>query len=211
MTLAARQPRRRRPVVAATLVVGCALLGVSLATAPGDSAFYPLLLAVAVTWTAGAFASGPVPVRPPRDDDFASWLRPVVLGVLAAGVFVLGALAVREIDPLRDYAPDVLDHAQSGNGLLVLALTLANGVAEEFFFRGALWAAVGPRHPLLATTVIYAAVTAATANPLLVFAGVLMGGLFALQRQWSGGVRDPLLTHVTWSLLVLSILPVIID
>jgi hypothetical protein len=36
--------RRRRVVVAVTLVVGATLLGLSFATAPGDSAFYPLTL-----------------------------------------------------------------------------------------------------------------------------------------------------------------------
>ena len=58
------EPRRRRAVVALTLAVGCALLGLSLATAPGDTVFYPLLLAVALVWTVGGLASGPVPFRP---------------------------------------------------------------------------------------------------------------------------------------------------
>ena len=204
------QPGRRRAVVALTLAVGCALLGVSLATAPGDTVFYPLLLAVALVWTVGGLASGPVPFRPRPDSSSNAWVRPVAVGLLAAGLFLAGALVIHEIEPLREYAADVLDHARRGNAVLVGLLTLANGFGEEIFFRGALFAAVGPRRRLLVTTAVYVAATAVSGNPLLVFAAVLMGSLFGWQRQRSGGVLDPLLTHLTWSLVMLTALPPII-
>ena len=54
-----RQPdsefRRRRVVAAVTLVVGAVLLGLSLATEPGEGAFYPLTLAVALVWLVRRF------------------------------------------------------------------------------------------------------------------------------------------------------------
>jgi hypothetical protein len=41
---------------------------------------------------------------------------------------------------------------------------------------------------------------------LVVAAGV-MGTVFAVQRRASGGVLAPILTHVTWSTLMLRYLP----
>ena len=44
----------------------------------------------------------------------------------------------------------VLTYADQGSDRLVLLTALANGVAEEVFFRGALYAAVGPSQPVAA-------------------------------------------------------------
>lgn len=207
---ATTEPARRRPVVVVSLALGCALLGLSLATTPGDTLFYPLLLGVAAVWIGGGLASGPVPIRSRAGDGSIAWVRPIGLGLLAAAVFLLGALVIHEIEPLREFAANVLDHARRGNTVLVTLLTLANGIGEEVFFRGALFAAVGPRRRLLVTTAGYVAATAASGNPLLVFAAVLMGALFGWQRQRSGGVLEPTLTHLTWSLIMLAALPPII-
>jgi hypothetical protein len=62
-------------------------------------------------------------------------------------------------------------------------------------------------HPIVKTTLAYAATTAATRNPALVLAGTATSGLFGLQRRTSGGVLAPALTHLTWSLLMLRYLP----
>jgi len=35
----------------------------------------------------------------------------------------------------------------------------------------------------------------------------VMGVLFALQRRASGGIQAPILTHLTWSALMLRYLP----
>ena len=86
--------------------------------------------------------------------------------------------------------------------------TLANGAAEEVFFRGALYAAVGARGAGASkSTAVYALATTATRNPALVLASVPMGLLFALQRRATGGIQAPVLTHLTWSALMLRYLP----
>ena len=90
---------------------------------------------------------------------------------------------------------------------LVIATTCANGLAEELFFRGALYAAVGRRHPVAKSTAAYVAATASTRNPALVLASLVMGVLFGLQRRASGGVEASALTHLTWSVLMLRYLP----
>lgn len=46
-----------------------------------------------------------------------------------------------------------------------------------------------------------------TGNPMLVFAAVTLGFVLALQRRASGGILGPVLTHVTWPLVMLFALP----
>ena len=57
------------------------------------------------------------------------------------------------------------------------------------------------------TTVAYGIATLATGNVMLSFAAVLLGLVVGLQRRASGGILGPILTHVTWSLAMLLILP----
>jgi membrane protease YdiL (CAAX protease family) len=129
------------------------------------------------------------------------------VGVGAFGVFYGCALVARRI-PLLDAAiVGVMRFARQGSTPLVVLTTCANGVAEELFFRGALYSAAGARHPVAKATAAYTAVTAATRNPALTIAGALMGTLFGLQRRATGGVQAPIITHVTWSALMLRYLP----
>lgn len=208
-----RQPdhefRRRRIVVGVTLVVGATLLGVSLNVPPDGIAFYPLTFGLAAVWVVGGFASGPLHLGRIR---FRGELRrpvliPIGLGLAAAAVFIVGAVVVREIEPLRDLTENVLAFARYGSLPLVALVTLVNGIAEEIFFRGALFAAIGVWHPVAISTVVYALTTVATGNPMLVFAAVLLGVLLGLQRRASGGILGPILTHCTWSLTMLFVLP----
>ena len=45
---------------------------------------------------------------------------------------------------------------------------------------------------------------------MLVFAAVVLGLLVGLQRRVTGGVLGPMLVHVTWSLSMLFLLPVLV-
>jgi hypothetical protein len=201
--------RRRRIVVAVVLVAGATLLGISLNVRPGDNAFYPLTLGVAAIWTLGGVLSGPLhlgylPFR-------GTLRRPVItglaLGLIAGGIFLIGALIVREIPPLNDFVQNVLDHAEYGSLPIIIVVTLVNGIAEEIFFRGGLFAAIGREHPVAISTAIYALATIATGNPMLVFAALTLGVVLALQRRSSGGILAPMITHVTWSMMMLFLLP----
>lgn len=201
--------RRRRQVVAGTVVVGGALLGRSLSTRPGSVAFYSETLTVAGVWTLGGALSGPLHLGwiEGRDDRLRRPLvTPVATGVAAFGAFYVAALVVRRIPVLDRAVSRVLVFAEEGQEPLVLGTTLANGLAEEVFFRGALYSA-SPRHPVLVSTVVYTAVTASTRNPALVLAAGVMGTLFGLQRRASGGLQASALTHLTWSALMVRHLP----
>jgi len=201
--------RRRRRVTAATAVTGASLLGVSLSTPPGSPRFYGLTLGVAGTWVAGGFASGPLHLG--RMFGRGEQLRrpvvtPVLSGVGAFGAFYAAALVARRIPVLERAIGSVLSYADQGSAPLVLTTTLANGLAEEVFFRGALYAAAAAR-PVLVSTVVYGLATTTTRNPALVLASVPMGLIFAQQRRITGGIQAPMLTHVVWSALMLRYLP----
>ncbi len=43
--------------------------------------------------------------------------------------------------------------------------------------------------------------------PLLVLAALMLGALTALQRRATGGYLAPMVTHLTWSLGMLFLLP----
>jgi uncharacterized protein len=200
---------RRRIVVAITLVVGVTLLGLSFSTRQGDPAFYLLTFGLAATWILGSVLSGPLYLghiflfgerRRPI-------ITPIIVGVALAVIFAVGGLVMRSIPPLASLAEDVLGYARASNIWLVFAITLVNGIAEELFFRGALFAAVGVRHPVLISTAVYALATVAGGNPVLVFAAVVLGAVVGLQRRAGGGVLAPILTHITWSSAMLFALP----
>ena len=202
--------RRRRRVTAAVAVGGAGLLGVSLSTKPGSPSFYGLTLAVAGTWVAGGLASGPLHLGWMSSPDRRlrrPVVTPVVSGVGAFGVFYGAALVARRIPALDRAITDVLRYAHQGSPPLVATTTLANGIAEEIFFRGALYAALGAQRPVLTSTAVYCLATVPTRNPALVLASVAMGALFAVQRRVTGGIQAPILTHVTWSALMLRYLP----
>jgi membrane protease YdiL (CAAX protease family) len=201
---------RRRRVVTATGISGAGLLGISLSTRAGSPQFYLLTMGLAGTWAAGALSSGPLPLNMTQGPDNA-WRHRVVMPVLAGagafGLFYGAARLARHIPPLNRAIGSVLYYANDGSTVLVLLTACANAVAEELFFRGALWSLVHESHPLVKTTLAYAATTAATGNPALVLAGTATSVLFGLQRRTSGGILAPALTHLTWSLLMLRCLP----
>jgi len=201
--------RRRRIVVAITLVIGAAVLGFSLRRHPGESSFYWLTLLLAAVWIAGGFISGPLHLGG------ICWRgrnqRPVItvttIGLLLGGVFVVGGLIAREIPAVSALITRVLLFAHHGWLPLIVAITLINGFAEEIFFRGALYTALGRYHPVLISTVLYVCATMASGNPMLGFAATILGTVCGLERRASGGVLAPLLTHLVWGLIMVLALP----
>ncbi|OBF89591.1 abortive infection protein [Mycobacterium sp. 852002-51152_SCH6134967] len=202
--------RRRRIVVAVVLVIGAALLGYSLTRPPGDSSFYWLTLALAGVWALGAFLSGPLHMGCIRFRGRNQ--RPVITGTavgLALGaVFVIGGLIAREIPGISEYITRVLEYANYGPLVLVTFITVINGLAEEMFFRGALYTALGTMKPILISTIFYVIATAATTgNPMLGFAAIILGTICAFERRMTGGILAPMLTHFFWGLVMVLALP----
>jgi membrane protease YdiL (CAAX protease family) len=201
--------RRRRIIVCIVTVAGALLLGYSLSRKPGDETFYWLTLGLAAVWALGAFVSGPLHLGCIR------WhgrnQRPVLtglgVGLLLGVVFLVGGLVVREIPPVAEKVTRVLDYTNHGSLALLVVITLVNGFAEELFFRGALYTALGAFHPVLISTLLYAAATSASGNPMLGFAAIILGTVCAWERRATGGVLAPVLTHVVWGLIMVLALP----
>ncbi|SDE63730.1 CPBP family intramembrane glutamic endopeptidase [Auraticoccus monumenti] len=212
--------RRRRVAVLVTVLVGAVLLGWSLSREPGDPLFLVSSLVLAAVWLGGARLSGHVPLGWWRTGS-GERRRPVVPGVLvgasAMAVFFLGALVVAQLPVLREAVLDVLAHAALPGLVPVVGVALLNAVAEEAFFRGALYDAVRSPgadrswRPVLVTTVVYTVVTAATGNVMLVLAAAVLGLLCGLHRRSTGGVLGPVLIHVVWSIGMLLVLRPLIE
>ena len=203
--------RRRQLVAAVVVLVGAIVLGWSLRLEPGGNTFYVAAVLLAGIWAAGAFLSGRLHlgrIAGGTEMFVRPILAPILLGLLLVGVFVLGSLVVREIDPLADYVSSVLAYADEGSLTVLAVITFFNGIAEELFFRGAMYAAI-PRHPVLWTTLAYVVATLATGNVMLGFAAIVLGTVCGLERRASGGVLAPILTHITWSLSMLFVLPLL--
>jgi uncharacterized protein len=202
--------RRRRRLAAAVALAGTGLLGASLSTKPASRQFYALTFSVAGTWLIGGLAIEPLDWRSLRGTKRSVGslvVVPVLTGAAAFGVFLGAALVARRVPVLNDALISVFNYAERGSDSWVLATTLANGVAEEVFFRGSLFTALASPHPVAASTAVYMLTTCATRNPALVVAAGVMGTVFAAQRRASGGLLAPILTHVTWSALVLRYFP----
>jgi uncharacterized protein len=201
--------RRRRVVVVVVLVLGAAALGMALRRHPGEPSFYWWSLALAGVWALGAFASGPLHLGGAR------WRgrnqRPVisgtVIGLLLGAVFVLGGLIARQIPVVAELITRILHYTDQGSWRLTMAIALLGAIAEEAFYRGALFTALGRHHPLLISTVVYVAATLASGNLMLAFAAIFLGTVCALERRATGGVLAPILTHFVWTLVVLLALP----
>ncbi|MCU1538276.1 MAG: Abortive infection protein [Humibacillus sp.] len=206
--------RRRQVVVVITFIVGSLVLAWALRITPGDPSFYVATVILALVWLVGALVSGPLHAGMGHtrrgDRESRPIVQSLVLGLLLLLIFLVGALAVGRVPFLREPVEQLLDHARVGSFALVLAITFFNGVVEELFFRGALYAAL-PRNQVLITTVLYALTTVGSGIPLLVLAGTLIGLVTALQRRVTGGFLGPMITHVTWSTGMLVLLPFALD
>jgi uncharacterized protein len=186
------------------------LLRSSFAARVGSARFYVLTAGLAGTWAGGALGAGPIPWRGdgwrtrPGGAARSLIVVPVATGAATFAVFYGAARVARRHRTLRRAIASVLGYVDAGSTPLVVLIASGSAVAEELFFRGALWS--GP-HPLRTSTLAYAASTAATGNPALVLAGLITSVVFGWQRDATGGVLAPAITHLTWSVLMLCYLP----
>ena len=129
-------------------------------------------------------------------------VQSLALGALLLVVFLAGSVLVARVPLLRDPVQELLDHARYGSLGVVALITVVNGVAEELYFRGALYAGVGRRHAVAVTTVVYALVTATSAIPLLVFAAAVVGVVVGLQRRVTGGILGPIVLGLVGGIIL---------
>lgn len=201
--------RRRRLIVCVVLVIGAVLLGYSLRSRPGDQSFFVSAVSLGAVWTVGAFLSGPLHLGSInwRGRNQRPVLTGVSVGALVGAAFLAGGLVAREIPPIADRITRVLEYTNHGHLGFIVLIALFNGVAEELFFRGALYTALGRFYPVAISTLLYVCASSASGNAMLGFAAVILGTVCACERRATGGVLAPVLTHLVWGLIMVLALP----
>lgn len=201
--------QRRRVVVGVVVLIGAAVLVAMHSKLPGDASFYWLSLVLAAVWTVGAVVAGPLHLGVLRFRGRNE--RPVFtgtgVGLLLGGVFLLGGLAVQDIPPLADQVVAILAYTTEVSWRLVVLIALCNAIAEELFFRGALFSAFGRRSPFVWSTLLYIAAMMAAGNLMVGVAALILGTVCAFERRATGGVLAPVLTHLVWGLVMVLALP----
>lgn len=201
--------QRRRVVVVGVVLLGAAVLAFMHTKNPGDAAFYWLSLALAAVWSVGAVLAGPLHLGAVRFRGRNE--RPVFtgtgVGLVLGGVFLLGGLAVQKIPPLAGQVTAILDYTTQVSWRLVVLIAIVNAIAEELFFRGALFSAFGRRYPLVLSTLLYIAAMMAAGNLIIGVAALVLGTVCAIERRATGGVLAPVLTHLVWGLMMVLALP----
>lgn len=205
MRIGAKGPARC--VLAAAGISGAVLLRHSLSAKADSRRFYVLTAGLAGTWTASALLTTAVPVWPAsRKPAYVELARSAVTGAVTFSFFYAVAAIARHHPFLNRSIASVLHYVEEGTTPAVLLTAGVNAVAEELYFRGALWEAAG-EDPVASTALIYTALTAATGNPVLAVGGAITSVIFGRERARSGGVAAPAIAHVTWSALMLTCLP----
>ena len=174
-----RGPAEARPadgwVVAATLLVGAVAAwrrrcGSSRATRASTSA----AIGLAAVWAVGAFASGPLHLGTARTRAAGTpgrWSRRWSSALLPlAACLLAGAFSSPGLPPCASRSTTSSTTPAFGSLPVVLVITVLNGIAEELYFRGALYAALRRPRPVAVTTVLYALTTVGSGVPLLVVA-----------------------------------------
>lgn len=201
--------QRRRVVVGIVVVIGAAVLSLMHSKLPGDPAFYWLSLVLAAVWTVGAVAAGPLHLGVLRFRGRNE--RPVFtgtgVGLVLGTVFLLGGLAVQDIPLLANQVVAILTYTTEVSWRLVVVIALVNAIAEELFFRGALFSAFGRRSPMVFSTLLYVAAMMTAGNLMVGLAALVLGTVCAIERRATGGILAPVITHMVWGLMMVVALP----
>ncbi|HEU0131901.1 MAG TPA: CPBP family glutamic-type intramembrane protease [Mycobacteriales bacterium] len=191
--------RRRNGAVLVAAWVASAVLTRVTFQRPGVG---PALLLAAVL-VAGALLSGGVPVAHRRGKH--PLVRPVLTALAVFVVFVVVGWFARLLPPVDHAVDSVLRRADAWSWPAAALLAAVAGVAEEVFYRGAVFERA--RLPLVTATAAHALATLPALNVALTGAALLLGVVLGLSRRASGGWWAPAVTHTAWSLLVLAWLP----
>ena len=198
-------------VVVATGVVAAACLAWSLRIPAGDQWFYPATFILAAVYIIGSSTA----VR--MTGERLPWavtprgLCYAVLGGLGLAVlFVAGGFMVRFLPTLAGSVHELLDHARVGSLVVTALTTTVNGVAEETYYRGALWRVLPRGRRILVTNEAYTLVTSLAGILLLALAAAALGALVGWLRERTRSLLPCVVAHLIWSLTMLFVLPSVV-
>jgi hypothetical protein len=196
----ARKNRRNGLVLLLTLVAAAILTG--RLYAGGDAVRLAYVLAPVLVL--GSVLSGGMPAAHRRKGRHPV-VAPVLTGLLLFLFFLVAGAVVRLVPAFDHGVEEVLARADRGSTLAVALSAVVAGVAEELYYRGALFERVPL--PIVTTTLAHVIATLPAGNVAMTAAAVALGGACGLSRRASGGWWTPAVVHATWSLLVLAFLP----
>lgn len=199
----------RRGIVGVTLLTGAATLTHTLTLQPGNGTFVVSALATAAIWAIGARACGPLPIRGPDALNRQAAVA-VIVGCVALLLCLAVAVVVAGVPVLADPAAELLAHRGAATLPVMVLITAANGLAEEMYFRGALYETIPARHAWFITAAAYTLATLPSGILLLSAAAAMLGVLTGLLRRATGGLLAPVLTHLIWSVGMLLLLPYVL-
>ncbi|MGV0633284.1 CPBP family intramembrane glutamic endopeptidase [Mycolicibacillus trivialis] len=200
---------RRRIVVVIVLIGGAALMRFALGHDPGEPVFFWSMLGLAALWAGGALVSGPLHLGVVRFR--GRYERPVftgtAIGLVLGGLSVLAVWAARGLPALAEPTERLMDYVNHGSPRLMLVLVVLSAVAEEMFFRGAVYTAVVRYAPVVVSTLLFAAVSLVAGSWLLALVAVVLGLVCGVERRATNGVLAAVLTHLVWGFIVILALP----
>jgi uncharacterized protein len=193
-------------------LVGTGLLAPTLRAPLSGHRFSLLSTGLGAAWLAGAGAAGSLEPSTLFGRNRAVTLRSVKSGFLGGaalvGVFGLGAVGAARVPFARRAIDSVVHNGEErATSATAVASAVLVGVAEELYFRGAVYDLVGGNRPLRRTASVYTSVTATTGNPMLVLAAAVLGAVCAAERERTGTIIAPVITHAVWSVGMLALLP----
>ena len=189
------------PIIGPSALGFFGLLWVSRSAA-GSLSFYIATFVTAALWLFSWYILGP------RDfyakPTFKQLGRGILIGLVAAAVFILGALVVRGIPVLAAPVTELLQNMRVDSVPLTVVTLVLNGIAEELFFRGAahqrLRQHLNQRTAFIAQVLLYTAVTTAMGVPLLLVGSVAVSALATFEVDRNPNGLSATAVHLTWSL-----------
>lgn len=181
-------------------LVVAAILTEKAFEAPGATRF---TYYIAVTLLLGTVLSGDFPKE--GRGGGRRLAGPAITGAALFVTFAILGWLTSWIDPLDHGVAEIMRHARAGPGWEVALGTAVAAVAEEVFYRGALFERV--RLPVLTTTLAHMATTLPVGNVALTLSAGMLGVVLGLSRRASGGWWAPAVTHVVWGLMIVAWLP----
>ncbi|WP_257162515.1 CPBP family intramembrane glutamic endopeptidase [Corynebacterium cystitidis] len=192
--------------------LGALGLFLSAQAPPASTGFYVATFATAAIWFVTWWLYGArVDVRGSVSREMG---RGVVIGAALIALFIVGALVVRSIPVLAGPVDELLDNMRTGAVLVTLLTLVVNGIGEELFFRDVAQRELEKRLARWGATIaqvgLYMVVTAAMGVPLLLVAALLVGVCATWESSRSGNLISAITLHLTWSVGMAFLLPLLI-
>lgn len=215
-----RRPRSRAAaVVCVVLTMVCAAVILRKAfDAAGTDALAWWSLALAATWAVGGGVALALTGRgAPSESSFGHagllarhpFAVSLTIGCVIAGACFVGGAILIAIPWTEEWIRSALTAAESGSQVVVVAVALVAGAAEEIFFRGALPGLMRGILRWVVPLALYTLVTLASGNLALTLCAPVLGAAAMLARDLTERLWAAILVHACWTVAMVWLFPVV--